>query len=77
MGFLWKIGSFFQIRGEIVFCLLIAVKLCKAMLVGWLVFCGILYRGNHHQAGGNRTKKKTDHAKIADLETRQYMTFWL
>jgi hypothetical protein len=68
MGFSWKIGSFFQIRGEIVFCLLIAVKLCKAMLVGWLVFCGILYRGNHHQAGGNRTKKRRIMPKLPILK---------
>ena len=66
-----KLGNFFRFRGEIVFCLQIAAKLCKAMLIRWLLCCGILNRGNHQQAGGNRTEKKTDHVKIVDLETRR------
>ena len=63
-----KFGNFFRIRGEIAFCLQIAVKLCNAMLLGWLFCCGIWFRGNHRHAGVNRTEKKTDHAKMSILK---------
>ena len=64
-------GNFFLIRGEIAFCLQIAVKLCNALVLGWLFYCGILFGGKYRRAGVIRIKKKMDHVKIVELEMRR------